>query len=380
MKKVLMVGPVPPPRGGIASMMEEILNSELSDEYAFDVFSGPFSYPPGLTGLIGKNIVRTIRYLKFYNKCRKGGYRLMHIHSPGHHFLGTTGYICLARLAGTKVLLHLHGNDWNLFYVEASPIKKWLLRLGLFSAARIVVLQRVWENEIRKLGVRAKVSVLPNMIPDRTGSDATELDETRRSFGLGKDDFLVLSVGVGVVERNKGFFDLFKAVPVIAEQADSVRFLLAGAEEEPGQMALALEIIERENLGRWIRVLGDVEREKVCSLMELASVFLLSSYVEGMPMGVIEAMRSGAAVVATPVGAIPEMVEDRVSGFIISPGAPEEIARAILKLVGDESLRLKLVEAGRKVFAEKYDLTEGIDTLRSIYRELENDRKCRARE
>jgi len=355
-------------------MMQDILHSELSREYAFEAFAGPFKYPPGVADPIRKNIVRARKYLSFYQKCRKGGYRFMHIHSPGDNLPGNSVYMLIARISGMKVLLHLHGNDWNQFYVNSSFLRKRLLGLGLRLASRIVVLQKVWKEQIERLGVSAKVSVVRNMIPPRVPSDPIMLDETRHRAGVKQDDFLVLLAGAGVVGRDKGIFDLLDAVPLIVKEEESVKFLLAGAEEQPGQMARALEIIEKQGLGKWVRVLGDIDRESVYMLMEIASVFLLPSYIEGMPIAVIEAMGSGAVVVTTPVGAIPDMIENGTSGILIPVGDPPAIARAVIELKRNDPFRVKLAEGAKSVFAERFDLSVGVGALRSIYRELEEDR------
>ena len=371
MKKVLMVGPVPPPEGGIASMMQDILHSELSQEYAFDAFAGPFTYPPGVADPIRKNIARAMKYLGFYKRCKKVGYCFIHIHSPSHHFLGNAVYMLLAGLAGTKVLLHLHGNDWNFFYVNASLFKRRLLRAGLRLASRIIVLQRVWQEQIEGLQVPARVSVIPNMAPPRITPDPILLQETRKWAGLEPDDFLVLMVGAGIMGRDKGFFDLVKAVPLIIREEESVRFVLAGAEEQPGQMAKAKEIVAGENLDRWIRLVGNIDRERVYLLMEIASVFLLPSYIEGMPIGIIEAMRSGTVVIATPVGAIPDMIADGISGMLIPVEDPHAIARAVIELKQDDRFRQDLAKGAERVFAERFDLSSGVAMLRGIYKEME---------
>ncbi len=366
-----MVGPIPPPRGGIASMMEDIVHSELSKEYDFDLFSRPFTFPPHVTGWFGKNMIRAKKYLRFLSKCLRGRYLFMHIHSPGHRFMQSAVYMFLARLAGIKVLLHLHGNEWDPFYVEASHRMRFLTKRGIFLASRIVVIRQVWADRIAELGYPRKVSLLRNMIPPISPSDPNILDQTRSRLNLGPDDFVVLLVGAGAVGGPKGIFDILEAVPKIAVLEDSVRFVVAGGEEEPGQMEEVLGIIEREKLGKWTRVLGDIEREEVNLLMEICSVFLLPSYIEGMPISVMEAMRSEAAVAATPVGAIPEMIEDGISGLIINVGAPDEIADSIVRLKRDDALRRKLIYGGTRVFRERFEMSQGISELRSIYREFE---------
>jgi hypothetical protein len=65
-QRVLVVGPVPPPYGGIASVMEDIANSDLTKEYLFEIFDRSAVFPPGAEGLIGKNLFRAKRFLRFF--------------------------------------------------------------------------------------------------------------------------------------------------------------------------------------------------------------------------------------------------------------------------------------------------------------------------
>ena len=70
MKKVLMLGPVPPPYGGIAAVMDTILHSSLTKEYSFDIFEREGIFPRGYSGFIGKNVFRLKRFLRFFKELR----------------------------------------------------------------------------------------------------------------------------------------------------------------------------------------------------------------------------------------------------------------------------------------------------------------------
>jgi glycosyltransferase involved in cell wall biosynthesis len=89
-----------------------------------------------------------------------------------------------------------------------------------------------------------------------------------------------------------------------------------------------------------------------------------------MPISIIEAMRGGVPIISTLVGAIPEMIENGTSGILINPGAPDEIAGAVLSLKRDDSLRRRLAEGSRRAFEEKYEISKGIHELASVYRSM----------
>jgi glycosyltransferase involved in cell wall biosynthesis len=96
-------------------------------------------------------------------------------------------------------------------------------------------------------------------------------------------------------------------------------------------------------------------------------VFLLPSHDEGMPMAILEAMQRGIPVVSTPVGAIPEVICDGVSGTLIPAGTPRQITEAILRLKSDPVLRQRVGSSGKAVFDERFEFSAGIEQIRGLY-------------
>ena len=365
MQHVLVVGPVPPPYGGIASVIEDIANSELSQDYVFEIFDRSGVFPPWAEGLIGKNLFRAKRFLRFFKKVQSGRYHFVHIHSSDPVFLGTTIFMLLSRLAGVKILLHVHGTDWTSFYSEAPLFKKFYTRIGLELPTKIVVLYQLWIDKIKELRPDADIRILKNFVHDRNPPDTEEIETARQSLGLAKENFVVLTVGS--VGKNKGSFEILKAVPKVISQDNSIRFVLLGGEEKPGNMAQLTSIVKEEKLGAWVQLTGELEREKIPAFLGLADIFLLPSFWEGMPVTIIEAMRSGLPIISTPVAGIPDMIENGVSGLLINPGAPDEIAEAVLLLKRDKVLRKRLAEGGKLTFEQKFEFSRGIKEIRDVY-------------
>jgi glycosyltransferase involved in cell wall biosynthesis len=364
-QRVLVVGPVPPPYGGIASVLEDIVSSDLSKEYLFEVFDRSAVFPPGADGLIGKNLFRAKRFLRFFKKVRSGQYHFVHIHSSDPVFLGTTIFMLLSRLAGTKILLHVHGTDWTSFYSEAPLFKRIYTRIGLELPEKMVVLYQLWVDKVKELRPNADVRILRNFVHAQNPPDAREIEAAKQSLGLTKEQFVVLTVGS--VGKNKGSFEILKAVPKVIAKDDSIRFVLLGGEERPGNMAQLTSIVEEEKLAPWVQLTGEMEREKVPSFLGFADIFLLPSFWEGMPVTIIEAMRSGLPIISTPVAGIPDMIENGVSGLLINPGSPDEIAEAVLLLKQDKELRQKLAAGARARFEEKFEFSKGMEEMRVLY-------------
>jgi glycosyltransferase involved in cell wall biosynthesis len=348
--------------------MEDILHSELSNEYEIEVLSGPVPYPPWARMILTRSLFRIWWVFAFLVRAISRGYDVIHIQSSGSGFLGNAIYALLARLTPAKVLFHLHGTDWDYFYTRASQTRRRLIRWGVWLPHRIVVLYSLWAEKLRGIGLKHPIAVVRNFIHDQPPPDRAAVLRAREELALSDTDFVVLFVGS--VGWRKGVFDILKAAPLVALQDDSVRFVLAGGEEDPGEMDQILDIVRSESLEKWVKVLGEIDRSRVPALLGLADLFLLPSHIEGMPISIIEALRAGVPVISTPVGAIPEMIEDQISGVLVTPGQPVEIARAVLKLRGDDSLRARVGAEGRGVFIEKFEYSKGIDEIRAMYRSL----------
>jgi glycosyltransferase involved in cell wall biosynthesis len=364
-KRALMVGPVPPPFGGIAAVISDIVNSDLSDEYSFDIFDRS-DIPPG--GFFKRNLLRAKRFWAFLKQTQPGNYDFVHIHSADPAFLGTILFTLLAKARGLKVLTHMHGTDWDDFYTKAPTIRKMYTRFGFSLPDKIVVLYRLWSENIKKLTPKADVRVIRNLIHEPPPVAPRAVEELKRKLTISSTDFVVLTVGS--VGWRKGSFDIMRVAQQVIQDRSDVIFVLVGGGEKPGEMAQALRMASEPDLIDRVRVVGETPRSKIPLYLKMAHVFLLPSYIEGMPISIIEAMAHGIAVITTPVGGIPDLLTDEESGVFIPPGAPERIAEAVIRLKEDSESRNRLARAGRRVFEEQFEFSKGIEEIRELYREL----------
>jgi len=365
-RRVLVLGPAPPPQGGIASVIQDWVTSDLSHEYSFEVFPTYTQESPG-TGRLGRQVDRARRFAAYAIKLIRTRPDIVHVHSSTA-FRSTMVYLLVARLAGRKAILHVHGSDWRSFYPAQSRLVRWLRRLALSLPHVIVVLNSQWVRWLLGIGISTEIRIVPNCLSDSPKPDPAVLEAVRLDLRPQQDSFVVLIVAA--ICSWKGIFDLVEAIPSIVRHCDAVRFVLVGGEEEPGAMKRLTDALEQGELGRWVRVLGEVDRERVTALLHAADVFLLPSWMEGMPISVLEAMRAGIPIIATDVGAIPDMIEDGESGLLIKPREPKQIADAVIRLAEDEVLRRALAEDCRKVFEERFELSECTKEMLALYREV----------
>lgn len=375
MRNVLMLGPVPPPFGGIASVMQTIINSPLNKHYTFDVFDRGHEIPQELKGPLRRNIFRMKRFWKFFQKLHQRSYDFVHLQIPfGDSFPGTIIFMIIARILGARVLLHIHGTDWDTFYTRESKWLKVLYWIGLRIPKQIIVLYDTWRVNISKIVPNACVKALANCLEDIEPPSPASVQRARAKLGVNDHELLVLTVGF--VGWRKGHLDILDAVPEVIEANEAVRFVFIGGEEYPGDSNLVISRIENENLSRWVFMTNEAPRSEIPLYLASADIFLLPSRREGMPISILEAMRAGLPVIVTTVGAIPEMVIDRKSGILIEPSAPKAIANAVIDLSRDVSFRKRLAQDARKAFETQFEVNACIKDLALVYEAMCENTKC----
>ena len=108
--------------------------------------------------------------------------------------------------------------------------------------------------------------------------------------------------------------------------------------------------------------------DKKVDLLNWADVFILPSHNEGLPISILEAMSYGLPVISSPVGGIPEVVGEG-NGVLVTPGSDAEIAKAMMRYVGNPGLVAKEGAAGRRV-VETYLPGYVMEHLKDIYLKL----------
>lgn len=173
---------------------------------------------------------------------------------------------------------------------------------------------------------------------------------------------------VGRLIHLKGHAILIEAIAELAHRGIPVEVTLAGdgpKRSELERLATKLQVADR------ITFMGAVGQDRIHHLYSTADVFCLPSFAEGLPVVLMEAMAVGTPVVATRVMAIPELVEDKISGLLVPPGRVDALAQALERLAEDHRLRAKLSSAAREKVVAEFDVNRSAKRLRDIFeREL----------
>ena len=174
---------------------------------------------------------------------------------------------------------------------------------------------------------------------------------------------------VGRLTKAKGVDILLKAIKILKEKYQKeIKAAIVGKgylEEELKELVMELEI-EKEI--EFLGVRRDIEK-----LMKSTKLFVLPSRWEGLPLTILEAMSSGAGIIATKVGGIPEIIQNGKEGILISPEDSETLAGAIAELLKDRELRVKLGINAYKKVKEKYSIEVYTKNILEFYKSFITD-------
>lgn len=181
-------------------------------------------------------------------------------------------------------------------------------------------------------------------------------------------------VYLGRLEKRKGTLDLLVAIGRVLERFPEARFVLIGSDRPhcPGNRTHA-QYLEDEfpaAVRSQVRLMGRLPQAEVDRWLQTADVFVAPSLYESFGLIFPEAMRWGTPVVGTRVGGIPEIVTDGETGLLIDPSQPKQLAAAIVRLLGNEELRLRLGAAGRKHVEANFTVERMARATSELYAEV----------
>jgi teichuronic acid biosynthesis glycosyltransferase TuaC len=214
-------------------------------------------------------------------------------------------------------------------------LRRFALRLAFGRAGHIIAVSERLRQFAIALGVEpARVKVIPNGV-DTTRFFPRDRVESRKKYGLPLDRKIVLSAG-HLIEL-KGHHRVIRAVgEARAEGIDADLLIVGGAGDAQSYEQEIRQAMSGADLERNVRFLGEVPQDVLAELMSAADVFCLASSREGWPNVVHESLACGLPVVATNVGAIPEMIPSQLYGLIVPADDAPALGHALREALSRE--------------------------------------------
>jgi len=344
-KKVCMVVQDSMVKGGIAAVVNGYRGSRLEKDFNIIYVE---SYKDG--GKFTKFIKAIYGYFHFAKILLIDKPDLVHIHSSfGPSFYRKLPFIYMARFAKKPVINHIHGSEFEDFYLNASEKQKRLIHKAYNKCDVFIALSEESKERLSLIVPAGRITVI--------GNYSIIADDVVRDKCHNQVLFL------GAIVQKKGCYDIPTVVEKVAAVIPRVKFVLGGSGDIEQTKDLLKERGVEENVvfPGWVR--GD-DKDK---LLRESDIFFLPSYNEGMPMSILDAMGYGLPVVSTSVGGIPKIVQNGRNGYTYEPSDIDGFAKAIIEMLQDKGKLKAFSNGSYEIVKEKYLLESHLKLIKELY-------------
>jgi len=340
-KPILIVAPSRNTRGGITAVVSAYESSWMWDRWhciwiETQIDRSAFAKAYYLARSL-------MAYIYWLPQCR-----LVHIHlSEPVSAIRKSLFALLALLLNKPIIMHFHS-----FSPATTIDSKWRpLYKFLFTRARtVLVLSPYWKEAITQSLGEIPVIVVPNPCPKIANENPHAHSRPYILFA-------------GTLNARKGYCDLIEAFSLLSKKYPDWDLVLAGNGEVQKANILAAELKIAKN----VKLLGWISNELKAEQFMNAEIFCLPSYAEGFPMAILDAMAYGLPIVATPVGGIPDVLENNKSALIVDPGDIQGLAKHLELLMSSRELRTRLSQASRELASNRFSLDAIVKTIDALY-------------
>lgn len=362
MKKVLLYTGIPC-NGGYVGGIANIINNYLINKNVFekngiviDLFNyeeiSPICKNRYINNILGKPL-KSIYSLKQYK------YDILHIHTSRKNSLLRDLFI-VSQLKNKKgeIYLSIHFANINDILPKNKLTRKWCIHILSKYVDKCILLSKKTKSQFELIPcLKNKCELLYTF-----HSETINKNDIKRKISRIKDKEIIDILFVGSIDKRKGILDLLEACKNLKNKKYKLHIC--------GKLT---ELSIKDDFNKYIADLYDnvivhgyVSGEEKKKIFMDADILVLPSYSEGMPVVIMEAMAYGQALVVTPVGGIPEILNSD-NGFFIEPGSPSQIKDAIEALMADRDKTEKIMYNNANE-SEKYTVYNNIENLCRIYK------------
>ena len=252
----------------------------------------------------------------------------------------------------------------NVANREVDRTGLWLQKLAFRAGVKAVTIADEVSASFRRVYGFPEAALIPNGIPvHRYGAPAVSRAAWRARNGVAESDFVYVSVAR--FWPQKDHCTLLEAFAKGPGRGGGARLLLAG---EGTLREATADLADRLGIAAQVTFLG--RRADIADILGAADVFVLSSRWEGNPLSVMEAMSAGRAVLATRVGALPELVRHGRDGLLVEAGDAAAMADAMCLLRAQPAMSRQMGNSGRERALERFDLPAMVRAYAELYEQF----------
>jgi len=285
---------------------------------------------------------------------RANGTKVVHTHHIGQLLYGGLA----GRLAGCRVI-HTEHDYYTLRRARTQQLLRVLTRLADRVTAVAEPVRSFLEDTVG-LPSSKLITIQNGVEVDRYEA---AIPHDRKKWDLKNSEVII-----GCVARlspEKGHTVLLRAFQKVINRHSQARLVIIGEGEERERLQ---HLVADLSIGSFVRFLG--LRADVPEVLATCDLFTLPSIQEGLPIVILEALAAGKAVVASEVGAIPDVIRHGATGMLVPPGNVDALADALCLLIEDEEARQLLGQSGRKLVREAYDFERTVGQYDDLYQRV----------
>ncbi len=354
--RIGLVGPLPPPYGGMANQTRQLGNLLGQEGVHVECVPTNAAYRPAWVGKIKglRAVVRLLPY--FYRLWRTAGkVQLVHImaNSGWSWHLFAAPAIWIARFRKIPVVVNYRGGGAETFFQ-----KSWFwVKPSLDITDAIIVPSGFLEVVFGQRGYTA--TIVPNII-DLSRFTAGS-SEDRRDYG--DSPHIVVTRNLEAIYDNA---TAIRAFAIAKKSFPNARLTVAGVGPEKSMLEnLASELGVQDA----VQFAGRIDNDAVAALYRSADLMINASLVDNMPISILEALASGIPVVSTDAGGIPYLVEHGRTALLVPKKDPATMAEAIVQVLNDHTLIKNLKKQGLQL-VQKFAWPVIKNQLLSVYRRV----------
>ena len=362
-KKILFFSPIYP-TGGIATctlnILEYVKDKKISSFYFCD--GSIYHKKVGQSSIIRRiysGVVDSVALIKNYiSAIRKVRPNVVHINTSASLALFKDFlYLKIANIFHVDVVFHYHFG--RIPDLEKKKNWEWKLLLkNINDSKRAIVIDPLSKETLDRNGLSGKVCYIPNPCSTKLAkiAEGEIFEKNINSF-----------IFVGHVIPTKGVYELVKAFTEIEKP---LNLTIIGLVNDKIKEELKQISKQKEN-GKWLSIVGNKDLNFVYEQMKHAAALVLPSYTEGFPNVVLEAMACGCPVIATNVGAIPDMLSidsvENSCGICIEPCSVDKLIEGLAFFINSQKRQLEYAENGKKKILAEYTMDKVFSQYKNVW-------------
>jgi glycosyltransferase involved in cell wall biosynthesis len=349
---IVLMSPVPPPAGGIGSWTELLLNT-LKDrsEFSFSLINTAVKWRRMndlnlLKRVVGGSLQALWDSMRLYRVVRTHRYSVLHMCTSAS--LASARDILMMTIAhamGMGTVMHYHTGQVPTL-AKKRGLEWFFTRAAMKQTDQMILLDEATAELVRKKFPGAHAEIIPNPVDPHIYSYLPD--------GMAaKKNGCTRIVFVGRVDPVKGIRELVQACMML--ESLPFELYLVGS-HEPAFREELINTAKSMRNGEWLKIVGEVDRDKSWDYTRDADIFAFPSHTEGFPYAILEAMAMARPIVATSVGGVPQMMDygGEPCGILLQPRQVPELAQAIRSLINDPVRARAFGQLARKKVLSSY--------------------------